>query len=292
MKFTNILVPVDFSEFSSSALDYALYLAKSYKARITILHVIALYQESFTRIEHLSVLEEVIAAHEKERKKLLEQSGEKGREAGIDVKTVIIRGISPPSAIFDYMSDKSFDLIVMGNHGNTGLKKFFLGSVSQRVLHMAKLPVLTVHKGWEKRNIKNILVPVDFSEASERSFHEAARIGEKFSARLHLLHVVEQDEHPEFYNVSFEPILRANPQLEGYISDNLRKFSGKYSHNVITAIREGKSHMEIDRYIEESSIDLLVMSCRGNSLFENILIGSTTEKMVAISGCPVLVMPG
>ncbi|MCD4735037.1 MAG: universal stress protein [Bacteroidales bacterium] len=291
MNISNILVPVDFSDFSYNALDYALFLSDKFNANVMVLHVIAMYRDSFHEKEHILKIEEIIDEHVAERKELLDNSKTIAKEKGIEIETEIIRSTSIPAGILDYVNNGPYDLVVMGNHGNTGLKKFFLGSVSQRVLHIADIPVLTVHKNWKKRSIDNILIPVDFSAASNRSFESSGVFIDKFEAILHLLHVVEYDEHPEYYNISFDPILKANPQLGEYIQNNLEKLSSSNSHKVVTSIREGKAHVEIDNHVDDMDIDLLIMSCRGESLFENILIGSTTEKMVAISECPVLVLP-
>lgn len=291
MSYKHILVPVDFSEYSYNALDYALFIAKKYDSKVTVLHVVALYGETFREEEQIEAVEEMIREHEKQRQQLLERSKQKTGGSGIETRTEMIRNISVPSGILEYASERDADLIVMGNHGNTGFKKFLLGSVSQRVLRLADIPVITVQKDWKSRKIDNVLIPVDFSEASRRSVGKAAFLLRDFNATPHLVHVIEQDEHPHFYNVSFQSILETNPELEERISANLKKLMPGSGSTPVISVLEGKAHSELDDYAEKHPIDLIVMSCRGHNLFENILIGSTTEKMVAMAPCPVLVIP-
>ena len=74
------------------------------------------------------------------------------------MNTALIRGISTADSILDYISDKDFDLVVMGTHGRTGLKRWMLGSVAERVVGFSPIPVLTIHKDFNKRDITKILI--------------------------------------------------------------------------------------------------------------------------------------
>jgi nucleotide-binding universal stress UspA family protein len=291
MKIKNILVPIDFSDFSYNALVYSFFLAEKFNAKISVIHVIALYSESFREEEQLKKLGKFIEEHEKKRSQLLENTKRKAKLKGRDIKTEIIRSVSVSAGILDYLEGKNFDLIIMGNHGNTGLKKFFAGSVSQRILRLSPIPVITVHKNWKKRSIDRILVPMDFSEASGRAIKYLNDFKKSFENQCHYIHVIEQDEHPEFYNVSFSSILDENPQLRTHIVKNLKKHNKSKSEKDVFDVLEGRPHRELENYIKNNQIDMVVMSCRGHNLFENILIGSTTEQLVAIAKCPVLVVP-
>ncbi|MBN2174001.1 MAG: universal stress protein [Bacteroidales bacterium] len=291
MKIKNILVPIDFSDFSYNALVYSFFLAEKFGAKISVLHAIALYSESFEEKEQLKKLDKFILEHETKRQQLLDNTRRKAKQKGRDIETYLIRSVSISAGILEFMEGKNFDLIVMGNHGNTGLKKFFAGSVSQRILRLSPIPVITVHKNWKKRSIDRILVPMDFSEASGRAITYLNDFKKSFDNKCFYVHVIEQDEHPEFYNVSFSSILEENPQLKTHIIKNLKKHSKSKSDKNVFDVLEGKPHKELENYIKTNQIDLIVMSCRGHNLFENILIGSTTEQLVAIAKCPVLVVP-
>ena len=288
MSFKKILVPVDFSEFSDKAAEYALFLAEKYRANITLLHAIVLFQEDFDEEEQLKMYEKIIQKKEKEREKKLESHRKTAKDRGIEVNSVLLRGISAASSILDYISDKDFDLVVMGTHGHTGFKSLLLGSVTEKVVRESPVPVLTIHKDYNKIEIKEILVPVDLSEYSPITINRGKAIAQKFKAKLEFLHVVEMEAHPEFYNISFEPILKENPNLAEHITKNMIKATGIPKDKAAYTVKEGKVYKEIKKYADYSQIDLIVMGSHGRGDLEDFLLGSNSERVIRIASCPVL----
>jgi nucleotide-binding universal stress UspA family protein len=292
MAFKNILVPVDFSEFSECAVEYAMFLAKEFSARITLLHAILLYHDDIDEEEHMQAYEKIIRQKEKESNKQLESHFVNGKDRGLQVKYALIRAYSAADSILNYISDNDFDLVVMGTHGRTGLKKWVLGSVAEKVVRLSTIPVLTIHKDFYKTDITKILVPVDFSEYSRIAVKKGTTAAREFNAKLEFLHVVEMEAHPEFYSISFDPILKANPQLKQHIIENLIKFTGLSEDEATYAVREGKVHNEIKIYAEKNQIDLIVMANRGMSDLEHLVLGSNCERVVRVASCPVLAVRG
>ena len=141
-----ILVPTDFSEYSDKALAQAVDIARKYNSKIYLLHVIdqgvqqcvvdyCLADEVVKQIEK----EGFNTAQEKLKKELTKLSGMKGLDVEYDVK----QGV-PYDVILKEQREKGIDLIVIASHGKTGLMKYFMGSVAERVLRDAKSPVLLV----------------------------------------------------------------------------------------------------------------------------------------------------
>jgi universal stress protein A len=141
-----ILVPTDFSEYSDKALAQAVDIARKYNSKIYLLHVIdqgvqqcvvdyCLADEVVKQIEK----EGFNTAQEKLKKELSKLSGMKGLDVEYDVK----QGV-PYDVIIKEQKEKEIDLIVIASHGKTGLMKYFMGSVAERVLRDAKSPVLLV----------------------------------------------------------------------------------------------------------------------------------------------------
>lgn len=288
MAFKKILVPVDFSDFSDKAVEYAMFLAGKFCANITLLHAILLHNEDVDEEEHLEAYEKIIREKEKERNKHLESRCTNAKDRGLQVKSVLIRGYSAADSILNYIDGNDFDLVVMGTHGRTGLKKLMLGSVAERVVHLSPIPVLTLHKDFDGVGLKKILVPVDFSEYSKLATKHGITIAGEFDAALEFLHVVEMKDHPEFYTVSFDPILKANPELEDHIVNNLIKLSGIPKDKAVYAVSEGKVHDQVKTYAEENDIDLIVMANHGMSGLGHFLSGSNSERVVRTAHCPVL----
>ncbi|UCH96099.1 MAG: universal stress protein [Candidatus Aminicenantes bacterium] len=288
MSFKKILVPVDFSEFSDKAAEYAMFIAERYCADITLLHAIVLFQEDFDEKEQLQLYEKIIRQKENEKSKQIESHCNTAKNRGLGVDSVLLRGISVADSILDYISDKDFDLVVMGTHGHTGFKKLLLGSVTEKVVRESPIPVLTIHKDYNKMELKEILVPVDFSEYSHITINRGKELAREFNATLEFLHVVEMEAHPEFYNISFEPILKENPTLADHITENMIKATGIPKDKATYAVKEGKVYKEIKKYADYNQIDLIIMGSHARGELGDFLLGSSSERVVRIASCPVL----
>lgn len=143
IQFTKILVPIDFSENSESAFDYALTLAKQFNAELTVIHVInepvdlrGLY------VPHIS-FEELGREIEESAVKMLDIFCKEKMGTFSNYKKCIVTGI-PYEEIISNASKMDASLIVLGTHGRTGLDHLLFGSTAERVVRSASCPVLTV----------------------------------------------------------------------------------------------------------------------------------------------------
>ncbi|EEF62863.1 universal stress protein [Pedosphaera parvula] len=140
----NIMVPVDFSEFSKRALEYALPLAEKFGAKIILVHVIepTFYPDN---VMIPAETEEVNAIMASEGRKMLDQLGAEKIKSGIDSQKIITTG-RPYNEIIQAAASQHADLIIMATHGYTGLKHMFMGSTAERVVRHAPCPVLVVRE--------------------------------------------------------------------------------------------------------------------------------------------------
>ena len=140
--------------------------------------------------------------------------------------------------------------------------------------------------------LKKILVPTDFSAASEAALKYGKDFAENFKAALHLLHVIED---PFVHGWTSEGYVAALPsfraemeksareQLERALTEAERK---QLSAELITKL--GNPFVEIVRYAKSQSIDLIVMGTHGRGPVAHMLLGSVAEKVVRKAPCPVL----
>jgi nucleotide-binding universal stress UspA family protein len=288
MNFRKILVPVDFSEYSDQSVKLAITLAAKFCAQITLFHSVLLFHEDIDEEEHLEAFERLVETKEAKRLKVMNAHCKMANRRGVDVKSVLKRGYSAADTILEHLNEKKYDLVIMGTHGRTGLTKWVLGSVAEKVVRHSRSPVLTVHKDWRVRLPKAILIPVDFSRSSKKAVRQGTALAKSLDAKVTILFAVEQEDHPAYYASSFEPILKVNPKLKKDIKANLVKFAGIPDSEVRYAIVEGKAHDKIKEYAETKRISMIVMATHGMSELEHFLAGSTTERVVALSPCPVL----
>jgi nucleotide-binding universal stress UspA family protein len=140
----NILVATDFSEPSGVALAYGRDLARSYNARLHVLHVVDDMMLRYTPdvgpiSEDLQRNVEALARRDLDAVIRDDDRNELGAVG------VIARSINPADAIVSYAKANPIDLIVTGTHGRGLVKHFLMGSVAERVVRTAPCPVLTVH---------------------------------------------------------------------------------------------------------------------------------------------------
>jgi nucleotide-binding universal stress UspA family protein len=137
-KGENILIAVDGSRDSDFALEQAFSMANTCNSKLYAITVIDTYPK---QIEGTPGMKEQM---EKEAQSLLQTVEAKANEKNIPVETIVHWGRHPHEAIITESKDKGIDLIVLGTHGRTGLKKFFMGSVAQKVIGYARCPVMVV----------------------------------------------------------------------------------------------------------------------------------------------------
>lgn len=141
-----ILHPTDFSRASGAAFLKAVALAKESRAELLLVHVL-LPPTPFIGDGYVSpkTYEELEAAARRSAQRELAKVAARAQKAKARVKAVLVEGV-PYDRIARVARSKRADLIVMGTHGRSGLSKFFLGSVAERVIALAPCPVLTVRR--------------------------------------------------------------------------------------------------------------------------------------------------
>lgn len=146
MAYQNILVPVDGSETSYAAVAQAAELAKAIGGKITVVQVLAL--DPYIAAEYISATQtnDLIERARTSVLKTLEEAAAKFSDLGIPVEAKLLEGQVVHREIIKEAETSKADLIVIGSHGRTGLKRLFLGSVAQSVLGEAHIPVLVVRQ--------------------------------------------------------------------------------------------------------------------------------------------------
>ena len=207
------------------------------------------------------------------------------------IRTAVVRG-TRSDAILDYAEEYGADLIAMGTHGRTGVKRFVSGSVTERVLRRSPVPVLTARAVERPANgdgYDDVLVPVDGSDAAGAAVDHVLAIAGAFDARVHALNVVEvgglvTDADTAPSPGVFNRLESLGDEATGAVADRAREAG----LDVFTEVREGSSGKAILDSADEQGIDLIAMGTHGRSGLERILLGSTTERIVRRADSPVL----
>jgi nucleotide-binding universal stress UspA family protein len=288
-KIERILCPVDFSECSAKAYDYAYSLALHYRAQLYVEHVIQLLAAAYPYYAFPDVagsaLYEDLSQGAEER---LQEMVQRHRADGVKVEAAIHKGFVPDS-ILAYAAEIRPDLIVMGTHGRRGLDRWVMGSVTEAILRKAPCPVLAVRKPAhdfvnpqhveEPVHLRKILLCTDFSACAQRAGQYALSLAQEYDAELTLLHVIE-----DFPEDRAPAVMReAQRKLEGWVPQEARHWC-----TLKTAVRFGKPYEEIIQVAVEQQTDVAVLGVRGRSAVDLAIFGSTTHRVLQLGPCPVL----
>ncbi len=263
-----ILVPVDFSDHSAAALLWAREFARCGGAGLA-----ALYADSFAPPPYFtrSQIEEL----ERQRQAARQAAQAQVQEfAGPGVESLVVEG-PPADTILRVAAEQHADLIAMGTHGRSGWQRWMLGSVTERVLRAAQVPLLAVAAG-PAPPVRSILCPVNDTPVARRALALAAQAARCFGAALHVLHVREpQASRPGTI-----------PDLCAWIPAHER-----FGCDVREWVRDGEAAREILTLASELACNLLVIGAQHRRFFDSTVLGTTTVRVIRYVRCPILTVP-
>jgi nucleotide-binding universal stress UspA family protein len=283
-----ILCPVDFSEFSTRAYEYALSLARHYRAKLFLQHVVQPLTSAYPYYAFPDSWNELywnLDANASAELRKLVQAHDRN---GIQPECVVQRGL-PPESILAFAKEHAVNLIVTGTHGRRGLDHLTLGSVTERVLRKASCMVLAVREPshdfvnveWrDPVHLRRILLCTDFSECSYRAADYALSLALEYQAELTMLRVLEKVGSTEFVREGTEIALH---EIEKSIPADARSRC-----TIESIVRIGKPYEEIVKFAQEAYTDLVVMGVRGRNALDLALFGSTVHRVIQVGSCPVL----
>lgn len=291
-----ILFPTDFSGGADAALAWAAKLANSFEAELIMFHAVVLHgddvgEEVYSRFPDLDQVSEALLEHADSR------LGKSASGLGdLKIRQMVRRGLSASDEIIRFAQDEAVDLIVMGTHGHKGLRHLILGSVTERVVRYADCPVMAVRlpgtPPHETVKLNRIVLPVDFSEFNRLTARYAHALAEIFSAEIEAVHVFEQTVHPSFYAIGVQSIFEVDTDLKGRAEKAVEDFmrdAGVDMQFKCTLV-EGRSAEEIAKVAARNTGSIVIIGSHGSGGLERLIMGSTTEKLLRLAECPVLVV--
>ena len=144
----------------------------------------------------------------------------------------------------------------------------------------------------EAAMIKNIMVPIDFSDYSKNALRYAVQFAKSFHSKIFLIYVVEPMIYPADFSMGQVAIPSADIDMHGRAEEELQKLASDIGSElpVEIMIKTGKPFFEINDAAKEKDIDLIIIATHGHTGVEHLLFGSTAEKVVRKAPCPVLTL--
>ena len=288
-----VLVPLDGSEFSESALPAALMIARRWNARLEIVTV----ETDPSMLAHdllelpsygwfLGYVEEV--------------AEQVHGEAGFTVRATVLKG-SPAEAIQNHAAARGVDLVVMATHGRGPMSRFWLGSTADGLIRRSTIPILLLRPSEEAPetepdfNPRRVLVPLDGSDESEAILTHAVALAGNGETEFDILRVYQ---YPKDYASSYLP---HTVQLNADVLERGRTAAAEYVEEEAARLIErgipATGHIVTDRepaavilhFAEQSGADLIAMSTHGRGGVSRLVLGSVTDKVIRGAQIPTLV---
>jgi nucleotide-binding universal stress UspA family protein len=294
MQPKRILCTTDLSDLSNQTLAYGIGLAQAFEATLFVCHIIDLPFATVYGEVHFVPMEvqsqSVDSAHE--------QLAALMADAPVHWEPLVTVGHTADE-IHRLSVENRVDLAISATHGRSGLRRFVLGSVAERLMRALPCPLLVIREpalaaaDTDARSIafRRILVGCDFSTDSEAAFSYGLSLAQEFEAELHLVHALEPPVYTDWFKAGVAPDLDLDRRLIGQAAERLDAMvpvDARHWCTPVNSVLTGRPFAEIVAYAEDRAADLIVLGMRGYGLMETLLLGSTTDRVVRRAPCPVL----
>jgi len=295
IEFRQILCPIDFSDTSMRALTYATALATWYEAQLEVLHVVPAFEDGLASARSGRASEpggpvsrdDIMA----EARRALEAAG----GAGVRSEVLAEEGRAH-EVIVNRARARPADLLVIGTHGRSGFNRLLLGSVTEKVLHTATCPVLTVPAAAPAMTaaavaFKRIICAIDYSPSALEALQYALELGRQAGGRVTALYALEYlDPEEPCEHVDFD-IRRHRQHFIDHARERLHAQVAQESTTwceIEEVVAIDRAYKAILHQATTSNADLIVMGAQGTGGLELMVYGSNTQHVVRAATCPVL----
>ncbi|SFZ92579.1 Nucleotide-binding universal stress protein, UspA family [Flaviramulus basaltis] len=270
-----IIVPIDFSEHSEYALKTAAKFAKKYKAEILALHMLEMSDLMLTASDGLQYEKANFFIKLSEQK--FEKFLNKDYLDGVKV-TPIIKHFKVFSEVNDVAKVHDADLIIIGSHGASGFKEFFVGSNTERVVRHAEIPVLVVKNKETNINFETVVFACDFSEEAIKPYLNTLKMFDVINSKIYFVYVNLPNER-----------FKSSTQIEKQVAKFLNKADGNID-------RMKDVHYVSDYTVEDGILnfslktgaDIIVIPTHGRKGLAHFFEGSLGEDVANHATLPVM----
>lgn len=290
--YEKILVPLDGSKLAEVVLPYAEELAGRLGSAITLTHVAEKAEDEYQHM-HQSYMKNMVDTTKRNAEKYLQKPAEKA----VKIQPVILTG-DPAEEIVDYAEKEDVGLILMSTHGRSGISRWAMGSVANKVLRAANRPVVLIKAEnynpdvRRERGVLDVaLVSLDGSKESEAVLPYIEELASRLQAEIFLLYV-------------FEPVYLTETATLVQQLEADRKSSLDYVNRITAQLKQKglsvKSEMkekrqltvaeEIIKTSDEINADLIAMSTHGRSGVGRWAFGSVADRILHTSNVPILLV--
>ncbi len=293
--YEKILVPLDGSELSEVTLPYAEELAGRLGSDVTLLYVSDSVDDQYRHMREL-YLDKVAEATRQGAARYLEPSEKKK----VKVNSTTLIG-NPAEEIVRYADKKGVGLIIMSTHGRSGIGRWALGSVADKVVRSASQPVALIRAKGARRDIRKkgilnrVLIPLDGSKEGETAIPCIGALVATLKTEVVLLQVLATG-YQTMAAEGYEYVVYTKQQIESdraYAKAYLDRVAARLKRPGVTVkseVKFGNAADEIVSFAGNIQADMIAMATHGRSGLGRWVLGSVTERVVRAGNTPVLLV--
>jgi nucleotide-binding universal stress UspA family protein len=279
-----LVAATDLSSRSDRALHRAALIARQFKSRLALLHVVDDDQPS-----------ELVAEETRKATKLLD--GHAGHLAKLAASTpnVLVRHGDPFQAIVGTAKELGAELIVMGAHRKRILRDVFVGTTIERVMRTGRIPVLMVN-AHPSGPYRRMLLAVDISEASSGVVQAVKSLGLLSVSKVWIMHAFRS-----YAKAMLDRIGASREEVTTHVAktaadarrelDSFLQREGLEDRMMEVLLEEGNPFSAISRTVKLRNPDLLVIGTRGQAGLKRMFLGSVADEVLRRTPCDVLAVP-
>ena len=296
--YKRILVPLDGSELAERIIPYAVSLANALASQVSLLRIFDSVPEQWADPTRGRYLDQMTSSFRNQALDYLERIAAPLRREGLTVTCSAHEG-NPSELIINESSREADTLIAMSTHGRSGVNRWVMGSVTDKVLHGVDAPLLIVRsqEGSPPASIEanNIILPLDGSALSEQVLPHAVSLAKALGASVTLLRTTDISYYTQMgedYPASMydDLIQEATVEAEEYLKRISEQLSNEGVGERQSYVRQGEPAGTILDLADDSPSTLIAMGTHGRSGVGRWVLGSVTDRVVRHSNRPVLVI--
>jgi nucleotide-binding universal stress UspA family protein len=292
--FKRILIPLDGSELAEQSLPVALQIAQAQGSELIIMRVPLAEKMMTSYPAEYSLLwpEQSLQLSQKMSADYLQQVLAQHEPTVVPIRAMVVNG-DVAGGIVDTAAEEEADLIVMTTHGYSGLTRWVLGSITERVLREAHCPVLAIRDG---QPMKHLLITLDGSYLAEAALAPGFGLAQALKSRVTLLQVVPEKGLLDWGQIE-KLDAKKESEIHAEVIDNaylhLEQLIGQHAPSglaVKVEVASGSPAATILDYIERHQADITVMATHGRTGLQRWVYGSITEKVMRGANCSMLIV--
>jgi nucleotide-binding universal stress UspA family protein len=297
--YRRILVPLDGSPLAETVVPYARLLGRSLKASIDLLSVTGPVPPEAGDILRGKYPHEIAGGLQHRARQYLDKIAPSASQGGVKVACQVEEG-NPADVIVKAAESKPATLIAMSTHGRSGVTRWVLGSVTDKVLHATTSPLLIIRPregagAAAEPKIDNIIAPLDGSPIAEQALPHVAALAKALGAKVTLVRVVPTTAYymgmMDYPSSVYQELLDAEEETAGkYLGEIAARLRKEGVTIAAEKLGRGDPAGAILDLAGSAPNALVAMTTRGRSGMGRFVLGSVTDRTVRHGGGPVLVI--